>query len=117
MVEIMQIMATSFKRCRAHTATLSAPDPAAGHHQPTPLPETPGHSWESLGQSLLGSLLIYSGYWCAQGSVCAAKRLFPQLCICPGSSIVGLMTTSAKRAYAIPTCAAPRALAYVAVYC
>ena len=27
-----------------HTATLSAPNPAAGHRQPMPLPETPGHS-------------------------------------------------------------------------
>ena len=25
-------------------------DPAAGHHRPKPLPETPGHSWTSLGQ-------------------------------------------------------------------
>ena len=30
----------SFKRSFAHTATLSAPDPEAGHHLPTPLLET-----------------------------------------------------------------------------
>ena len=37
---------------------LSAPNLAAGHRQPMPLPETPGHSWASLGQSLVGSLLL-----------------------------------------------------------
>ena len=31
MVEVMRIMVTSFKRSHAHTATLSVPDPAAGH--------------------------------------------------------------------------------------
>ena len=40
------------------TATLSVPSLAAGHRQPTPLQETPKHSWASLGQSLLGSLLL-----------------------------------------------------------
>ena len=39
----MKIMATSFKRSHACTASLSAPDPEAGHRQPTPLPETPRH--------------------------------------------------------------------------
>ena len=34
------------------------PDPAAGHCGLTPLPETPGHSWASLGQSPVGSLLL-----------------------------------------------------------
>ena len=37
------------------------PNFAAGHCQPTPLPETPGHSWARLGQSLLGSLLLPPG--------------------------------------------------------
>ena len=31
MVEVVKIMATSFKRSHAGTATLSAPNPAAGH--------------------------------------------------------------------------------------
>ena len=52
----MNIMATSFTRSRACTATLSAPSPAAGHRRPMSLPETPGHSQASLGQSLVGSL-------------------------------------------------------------
>ena len=74
-------MATSFKRSHAHSATLSAPNPAAGHHQPTPMPETPGHSWASLGQSLVGSLLFSPGSWCTQGSVYALQEsVSPVLC-------------------------------------
>ena len=41
-----------------HTATLSAPNSAAYHRQPTPVPETPGHSQASLGWFLVGSLLL-----------------------------------------------------------
>ena len=44
MVEVMKTMVTFFKRSHACTALLSAPNPAAGHHQPTPPPGTPGHS-------------------------------------------------------------------------
>ena len=45
MVEIMKIMVTSFKRSHA---AFSVSDPVAGHCWPTPLPETPGHSWACL---------------------------------------------------------------------
>jgi len=73
MVEVMKIP------CR-HCA-LSAPNPAAGHHWPTPLPETPRHSRVSLGQSLVASLLLSPGSWCAQGSVCALpESVSPVLC-------------------------------------
>ena len=58
MVEVMKIMVTSFKWTLARTATLSALGPGVGHHLPMPLPETPGHSQTSLGQSLVGSLLL-----------------------------------------------------------
>ena len=61
MVEVMKIMATYFKRSHTHTATLSAPSPAAGCHQPTPKLETPGHSQASLDQSLVGSLVLSPG--------------------------------------------------------
>ena len=81
MVEAMKIMETSFRRSHACTAALSAPDPAAGHHQPMPLLETPGHSWASLGQSLVGSLLLSPGSWCTQGFVCALQEsVSPVLC-------------------------------------
>ena len=38
-----------------------------------PLLETPGHSWASLGQSLLGSLLLSPVSWCTQGSAYALE--------------------------------------------
>ena len=57
------------------------PHPAAGHHQPTPPPETSGHSWACLGQSLVGSLLLSPGPWGTQGSICALpESVSPVLC-------------------------------------
>ena len=74
-------MVTSFKRSHACTAALNAPNPTAGHHQPTPPPETPGHSQASLGQSLVGSLLLSPGSWCTKGSACALQEsVSPVLC-------------------------------------
>ena len=61
MVEVMKIMAASFKRSHECTATLSVSNPAAGHRRPTPPPETPGHLQASLGQSLVGPLLLFLG--------------------------------------------------------
>ena len=81
MVEIMKIMATSFKKHCVCTERLSAPNHAAGHHQATPPPETLRHSWASGGQSLEGSLLISPGSWCTQDFVCAFQEsVSPVLC-------------------------------------
>ena len=74
MVEVMKVIATSCKRSYALTATLGAPDSAIGHHRPTPPLETSGHSQASLGQSLVGSLLLSPGSWCTQGFVCALQE-------------------------------------------
>ena len=80
MVEI-KIMEASFKRSHTCTAIFSAPNPAVGHHQPTPPPETPGHSQASLSQSLVGSWLLSPGSWCPQVFVCALKEsVSPVLC-------------------------------------
>ena len=46
MMEVMKIMAASFRVSHALTAALSAPNPAAGHHQPMPLPD----SWTLTGK-------------------------------------------------------------------
>ena len=74
-------MATSFKSSHACTATLSVPDPAAGLHWRMPLLETPGHSRASLGQSLLGSLLLSPGSWLTQDFVWALQEsVSPVLC-------------------------------------
>ena len=81
MVEVMKIVVTSFKRSCALSAALSAPDPMAGHHRLTSLPETPGHSQASMGQSLVGSLLLSPGFWCMQDFVCAPQEsVSPILC-------------------------------------
>ena len=76
MVEVMKIMVTSLERSHACAATLSALNPAAGHHQPTPLPETPRHPQASLDSLLQGhcSFLLGPG---AQGSVVPSNSLFP----------------------------------------
>ena len=119
MVELRKIMVNSFKMSSARTSAFSAPHThtAAGQYQPTPLPETPEHSWASLGPSLVGSLLLSPGSWCAQVLCVPSKSLFPQSCVSSGSSMVRLMVTSSKRAYAIPWPAAPRAPAPEAGHC
>ena len=117
MVDVMKIMVTSFKRSHAYTAALSVPDPEAGHLRPTPMPESPGHSWKSLGQSLVGSLLLLLGPGAHKVLFVPSKSLFPLSCVSSGGSMVGLMVTSSKRAYAIPRSAAPRALTPVTDHC
>jgi len=46
---------------------------------PTPPPETPGHLQVNLDQSLVGSLLLSSGSWHTQGSVCPLPVHFSSL--------------------------------------
>ena len=97
------------------TVIFSAPDSTTGHHQPMPLLETSGNSQASLGQSLVTApfcwVLVHRRF-CVP-----SKSLFPQSCVNSGSSMVGLMVTSSKRAYAIPKSAAPRAPARAAGHC
>ena len=95
MVEVMKIMATSFKRSHAGTATLSASNPAAGHHRPTPLLETPGQVWVSL---LWGHCSFLLGPGAHEFLFVPSKSLFTQSCVSSGGSMVGLMVTSSKRA-------------------
>ena len=77
MVGVMKIMAT-FKRSHACTATLSAPNLAAGHLRSMPPLYTPGHSRACLDQSLMG---FFSGSWCTHGFVCALQEsVSPVLC-------------------------------------
>ena len=69
------------QKSQVHTAAPSAPNPVAGHCQPTPLSESPGHSQASLYQSLVGSLLLSPESWCPQGFVCALQEsVSPVLC-------------------------------------
>jgi len=84
-------MVTSSKRivCQhalpPRTVVVSASNPAAGHFWPTPPPETPEHSQAKLAQSLVGSLLLSPGSWCAQGCFCpprvSVSSVLWELCI------------------------------------
>ena len=79
MVEVMKIMETSFKR--SHALLHSVP-PTLQHATTNPcLCQTLGHSQVSLGQSLLGSLLLSPGSWYTHVSVCALQEsVSPVLC-------------------------------------
>ena len=118
-VEVMKILVPSFKRSHAHTAILSAPNPAAGHCWPTPLLETSGHSQASLGHFLVGSLFCTRALGPGLYKVLSvpSNSLFPKSCVSSGSPMVGLVVTSSKKAYATPRAAAPRAPAPVADQC
>ena len=96
---------------------ISALNPAAGHCQHTLLQrplDTHGQVWVSL-------LWVHCSFLLGPGVYkvlfVPPKSLFPQPCVSSDSSMVGLMVTSSKRAYAIPRSAAPRASVPAAVHC
>ena len=72
------------------------------HSVPTSLPQATActstrDSWASLGQSLLGSLLLSPGPSCTQGSVCAVQESNS-----PVLYKFWWLWTSSMKAYAIP---------------
>ena len=56
------------------------------------------------------------GFPCGS-AVCTFQESVPQSCVSSGGSMVGIMVTFSKRAYAIPRSTAPRASAPAAVHC
>ena len=84
--------------------------PCSSHHWPIPPLEIPGHFRASLGQSFVGPLLLSPGSWWTQGSVCAHQEIGSQSCVSSRGSMVRLMATFSKRAYAIPRSALPEPL-------
>ena len=87
--------------------------------RPLPTHASTGDSWTqaSLGRSLVRSRLLSPGPG-AQGSECALQESISQSCVSSGSSMVGLMETCSKRAYAIPrSTACSRTPAPAAVHC
>ena len=85
MVEVMKIKATSFKKSHACTATLRAPNPAAGPGRPTPpqrLLDTHRQVWVSL---LWGHCSFLPGPGAHNLLFMHSNSLFPQSC---GSSVI-----------------------------
>ena len=110
-------MATSFRRSHARAAALSAPTLQQATTDPClcrRLLDTHRQVWVSLfgGHS---SFLLGPGEH--KVLFVPSKSLFLQSPVSSGGSMVGLMATSSKRAYAIPRSAAPRTPTPVAVYC
>ena len=123
MVGLMAVMTTSFKRTYArmrglpgllYLVPLTLGRPLSTH-------TSTRDSWTLTGKSgsvSCGITAAFSpGSWCAQLLSVSSKSLFPQSCVSSDGSMVGLMVTSSKRAYAIPMSAAPRAPAPRAVHC
>ena len=116
MMEVMKIMVTSFRRSHAGTAASQGPNPAAGHRRSTPPQETPGQSQASLGQPLVGSLLLPLGSWCTGFCLCPPRVCFPVLCKF-WQRYGGVNSDLLQEGYAIPKSAAPRSPAPAAVHC
>ena len=114
---IMKRMVTPFKRSHACTATLMV---YVALHPTTADPTSAGDSWTLRGKSGSASCGVtapFSWVLVHTGSVCALQESVSQSCVSSGGSMVGLMATPSKRAYAIPRFAAPRAPVPAAVHC
>ena len=118
MVEVMKIIETSLKRSHACTAELT---PTLTLQQATTnqclhqrLLDIHGQVWVIL---LWGYCSFFLGPGAHKVLFVPSNSLFPQSCVSSGGSVVGLMVTSSKRAYAIPMSAAPRAPVLAAGHC
>ena len=115
MVEVMKIMVISSQRSRApHSMPLTLQQATADPHLHRRLLDTHRQVWVSVFWSHC-SFLMGSGEH--KVLFVPSKSLFPQSCVSSGGSMVGLIVTSSKRAYAIPRSAAPRAPVPVADHC
>ena len=106
MVELMKIMATSFKSSPARTATLSPRSP------PKQATTNPHVCWTLLGESESVSCGVTAPFsWVLMHKVLfvPSKSLFPQSSVSSGS-MVWFMATSSKRAYAISRTLHPESL-------
>ena len=90
--------------------------------RPLPTHTSAGDSWTLTHRQVWVSLLwdhcsVLLGAGAHKVLFVPSKSLFPQSCVSSGDSMVGLMATSSKRAYAIPRSVAPRAPAPAAGHC
>ena len=112
-MEVMKIMATSFRRSQGRHCCTLCPQPCC---RPPPTHASAGDSWSHTGKSGSVSCGVTTPFsWVLVHKVLfvPSKSLFPQSCVSSGGSMVGLMATSSKWVYAIPRHAAPRAPAPV----
>ena len=116
MVEVMKIMATSFKRSHAllHSVPLTLKQAMVDPHLHQRLLDMPSQVWASL---LWGHCSFLLGPGAHKFLFVPSKSLFPQSCVSSGGSMVGLMATSSKRACAVPRSAAHRAPGPKAGHC
>ena len=101
MVEIMKTLATPSEG-PTEALLRSVPRPCSSHRHPRlrrRLLDTPGQAWVSL---LWGHCSFLLGPGAHKVLFVPSKSLCPQSCVSSGGSMVGLMATSSKRAYAIP---------------
>ena len=104
MVEVMKIMATSFKR--SMQAPLHSVSPTLKQAITAPclcqrLLDTPGQVWVSL---LWGHCSFLLGPGAHKVLFVPSKSLFHQSCVSSGGSMVGIMVTSLKRSNACTQC-------------
>ena len=115
-VEVMKIMVIHSKdpmHVLLHSVPPILQQATTDPHLCWRLLDTHRQVWVSLLQGHC-SFLLSPG---VQGSVYAFQESISRSCVSSGSSMVGLMATSSKRAYPIPKSAAPRAPVPVAVHC
>ena len=90
-------------------------------NRPPPTHASARDSWTLTGKSGSVSCEVTAPFsWVLMSTrfcLCPPRVCLPQSCVSSGGSIVGLMATSSKRAYAIPRSTAPRAPAPAAVHC
>ena len=117
MVEVVRIMVTSFKRSHGallHSVPLTLQQATTDPCLHQRLLDTHRQVWVSLLWEHCSFLL---GLGAHKVFFVPSKSLFPQSCVSSGGSMVGLIATSLKRAYAIPKYALPRAPAPAAGHC
>ena len=116
MMEVMKMMATSFKR--SHDALLRSVPPECSLKQATlkratDAPPLCGRVLDTHGRVWVSFLWGHRSFLLGPGAhkvlFVPSKSLFSQSCVSSGGSMGGLMVTSSKRAYAIPRSAAPTA--------
>ena len=111
MVKVMKIIVTSFKRSCAPTALQQATANPFLHWR---LLDTHRQVWVNL---LWGPCSFLWGPGVHKFLFVPSKSLFPQFYVSSGGSIVELMATSSKRAYATSRPAAPRTTGPAAGHC